>query len=70
MAWKRYVRLVKTKKKKKKKKEATIQGKVMTTVVSVLWDAHGVILLRRLVLLINTARQLDLTVSVCCQKEF
>jgi len=34
-------------------------------VATVLWDTHGVILLQRLVLLSNTARQLDLTVSVC-----
>ena len=64
MAWKRYVRLV------KKKKEATILGRVMATVATVLWDTQGVIWLRRLVLLIYTARQLDLTVSVCCQKEY
>jgi hypothetical protein len=37
----------------------------MATVATVLWDTHGVILLQRLVLLSNTARQLDLTVSVC-----
>jgi len=42
----------------------------MATVATVLWDTHGLILLRRLVLLINTARQLDLTVYVCCQKEY
>ena len=53
----------------KKKLEATILGKLMVTLATVLWDMHGVILLRRLVLFINTVRQLDLTLSVCCQKE-
>jgi hypothetical protein len=48
----------------------TILGKVMATVATAPWDIHGVILLRRLVLLINAARQLDLTLSVGCQKEY
>lgn len=42
----------------------------MVTVATVLWDTQGVILLLGLMLLINAARQLDLTMSVCCQKEY